>query len=162
MGPFDQAIAWSEEAIVGPRRFLERVWKALPQTKENLVASSASLNKLIKKVSEDIEGMKFNTAISSMMIFLNENEKMSRETYEVFLKLLAPFAPHMTDELWQMLGNKNSINQASWPKYDLAKINEDEIKIIIQVNGKVRGEITVSSAAGEAEVKWRAKKGHIC
>jgi leucyl-tRNA synthetase len=151
MGPFDQAIAWSEDGLLGPRRFLERVWVRATQLHENS-STSASLNKLIKKVSDDIESMKFNTAISSLMIFVNENESMPKEVFEIFLKLLAPFAPHIAEEIWEVLGNKNSINLSPWPVYDAEKIKEEKVKIVIQVNGKLRGELYVKADATEMEV----------
>ncbi|MES2315733.1 MAG: leucine--tRNA ligase [Patescibacteria group bacterium] len=177
MGPFDQAIAWSEEAIIGPRRFLERVWvmgarvNEAPQAQQNRVrvgapgervkrrdfAVPATLNKLIKKVTEDIDSMKFNTAISSLMIFSNEkSDSISKEEYEIFLKLLAPFAPHMTEEIWHALGNKSSITLAPWPKYDPNIVSNEEIKIVIQVNGKVRGEILALPDVAEEALKAQA------
>ena len=170
MGPFDQAIAWNEEAIIGPRRFLERVWKVATQIQKNFSgllqpsagtfpvqnSSVSALHKTIKKVSEDIEGMRFNTVISALMIFLNENPTMPKEVYEIFLKLLAPFAPHITEELWQLLGHKQSIHLEPWPKYDLSRIKDTEIKIVVQVNGKVRGEIIVPAETGEDEIKSKA------
>ena len=186
MGPFDQAIAWSEEAIIGPRRFLEKVWKLSQQVQKNssgltlpgvpggsytvqnssVPASrpatnfslSASLNKTIKKVSEDIESMKFNTAISALMIFVNESETniISRGEFEKFIKLLSPFAPHITEELWQNLGHKNSIQLEPWPEWDTNLIIDEEVKIVIQVNGKVRGEIVMPNNAAEEDIKNKA------
>jgi len=175
MGPFDQAIAWSEEAIIGPRRFLEKVWKIgiKLQTQENLNRVGAPgervkranftvsvvsklLNKTIKKVSEDIENMRFNTAVSSMMILATEMDKIesvSVEDYKKFLQILAPFAPHITEELWHMLGEKNSINVSPWPKWDESLIKDDEIKIAVQINGKVRTEIMIQAENSEEEVK---------
>jgi leucyl-tRNA synthetase len=150
MGPFDQAIAWSEDGLLGPRRFLERVWNRATQLQGN--STSATLNKLIKKVSDDIEAMKFNTAISSLMIFINENENLSKDAFETFLKLLAPFAPHMAEEIWHSLGNKNFIQLESWPVYDAKKFQDEKVKIVIQVNGKLRGEIHILPAATENEV----------
>ncbi len=178
MGPFDQAISWSDEAIIGPRRFLERVWKLSSRVQENYAALPSLrglrhgrnfpvpapnselpklLNQTIKKVTEDIEAMRFNTAISAMMIFVNEVEKnnfqLSTLDFITFLKLLAPFAPHITEELWSGLGQKGSIHVSAWPAWDEGAIIESEIKIIIQVNGKLRGEMIVPASASEEEVK---------
>lgn len=160
MGPFNQAVAWSTESIVGARRFLERVWKlqakiggATPEVVE------ASLHKTIKKVGDDIETFNFNTAVSALMILANDMERaesFSKEIYESFLKLLAPFAPHMTEELWNGLGNTGSVHTSTWPVFDEKKIVTSEVTIAIQVNGKVRDEIVVASGAGEEEVKTLA------
>lgn len=143
MGPFDQAIVWDTNTIAGSRRFIERVWRLQEKIggSENK-GIEVSVHKTIKKVSEDIENMKFNTAISSMMIFLNELERegpFSKKYYEVLLRLLAPFIPHITEEIWEMLGNKESINYSSWPEYDADKVMENTVQITIQINGKVRG-----------------------
>lgn len=161
MGPFDQAIAWSEEAIIGPRRFLEKVWrigeKVLKQKNfSGLLQPSARtfpvqnfsisklLNKTIKKVSEDIDAMRFNTAISAMMIFVNEVEKnnfqLSTFNFKTFLKILSPFAPHITEELWHVLGHKQSITFEKWPEYDISQVDLGEVNFVVQINGKVRGQ----------------------
>jgi len=177
MGPFNQAIAWSEEAIIGPRRFLEKVWRigervskqknfsgltlpGVPGGTHTVQNSSIFklLNKTIKKVSEDIENMRFNTAISSMMIFVNEAEKqgVSKNDFKKFLQILSPFAPHITEELWSRLGEKKSINLSKWPEWDKNLIKDVEIKIAVQVNGKVRAEIVIGAEDAEAEVKSKA------
>ncbi len=183
MGPFDQAIAWSEEAIIGPRRFLEKVWKTgiKLQTQQNLnrvgapgervkrvnfavSAVTKLLHKTIKKVGEDIEDMRFNTAISSMMILATEMDKaerVSKEDYKNFLQILAPFAPHMADELWHMLGEKSSINASSWPTFDLKMLVDDEIKIVVQINGKMRTEIMIKADEGEEEIKRKVLANEI-
>ena len=161
MGPFDQAIAWNDEAIVGPRRFLERVWKLgqrkfITATDEKL---KKILHKTIKKVSEDIENMRFNTAISAMMILATEIERAQRvaeKDFKIFLQILSPFAPHLTEELWHRLGEKKSINFSDWPKWDEKLLKDEEIKIAVQVNGKVRAEIVVGAEDAEAEVKNKA------
>jgi len=160
MGPFDQSVAWSTESIIGPRRFLERVWKL----KENLNSKNEnskleqSLHKTIKKVSEDIESFDFNTAISQMMIFVNEAEKegLVKKQYEVLLKILAPFAPHISEELWLELGNKKSVHLEKWPKHDEKKIKEERVTIVAQVNGKMRDSFEVPVDASEKEVKEKA------
>ncbi len=158
MGPFNQGVVWNTESIVGPRRFLDRVWKL--HTKINDASRNdehdAIIHKTIKKVSDDIETFGFNTAISTLMILLNDMEKtemISREHYETLLILLAPFAPHITEELWYEIGNKNSIHLASWPSFDATKIIEKDITMVIQVNGKVRDTIVVPLHTVEAEIK---------
>jgi leucyl-tRNA synthetase len=159
MGPFDQAIAWSEEAIVGPRRFLERVWNLQYKVQKNKKYSEFEIEKVIKKVGEDIESMKFNTAVSTLMIFMNDVSKadlISKEVYAKFLKLLAPFVPHITEELWHNLGEKKSINLSNWPKWNPNLIKDEEIKIVIQVNGKVRAEILIPVNLSEEDVKKQA------
>jgi len=162
MGPFDQAIPWSEEAIIGPRRFLEKVWKIAAQVQKNSYGSVEKLlHKTIKKVSEDIMEMRFNTCVSSMMILASEMEKsegISKGDYKKFLQILAPFAPHMTEELWREMGEKNSIHLSMWPEWDPSLIKDDEVKIAVQVNGKVRAEITVNAEADENEIKDIALK----
>ncbi len=159
MGPFDQAIPWSEESIVGPRRFLERVWTLQEKVQIKMTSMPSlqtPLNRTIKKVSLDIEAMKFNTAISGMMILSTQMEKadyIAVADYRNFIKLLAPFAPHMTEEIWKNLGEKGSIHLASWPDWDETLTQEAEIKIVVQVNGKLRGEIIILAEATEEEVK---------
>ena len=161
MGPFEDAVAWSTESIIGSRRFIEKIWRI--SEKKPIVNSEDNLKKLlhktIKKVTEDIENMRFNTAISSMMILANEMEKalwLSVKDYKLFLKILAPFVPHITEELWATLGEKKSIHISSWPKWDENLIKEEEVKIGIQVNGKVRGEMMISRDEKEESIKSRA------
>ncbi len=169
MGPFDQAIAWDENGIVGCRRFIERVWKLSGKIISTADSSHEILiNKTIKKVSEDIESMRFNTAVSTLMIALNEFEKegIAAGHYEILLGLLAPFAPHVTEELWQQLFAKNaskkkdakgtkivSIHQLPWPVFDPTKIKEAIVTIPIQINGKTRATVNMSPGASEDEVK---------
>ncbi len=158
MGPFDQAIAWDTNTIAGSRRFLERIWKLQEKvSKENNNEKIEILvNKTIKKVTEDIEAMRFNTAISSMMILLNEFEKeqiISKRNYEILIQLLAPFAPHITEELWSILKNKKSIHQTDWPKYDESRLVNDRVNLVVQINGKVRGTIEIDVNEGEDQIK---------
>ncbi len=153
MGPFGQSVSWSTESIVGPRRFLERVWRL--QEKVSAVKTStvdAVLHKTIKKVGDDIEAFGFNTAISSLMILANEMEKaesVSITNYETLLVLLAPFAPHITEELWYSLGNKTSVHLATWPTYDEAMTVVSEVTIAVQVNGKLRDTMVMPSGASQ-------------
>jgi leucyl-tRNA synthetase len=163
MGPFDQAIAWSEENIIGPRRFLERVWrlaeKVAPDAKHS-DATKRALHETIKKVTTDIEQMGFNTAISQMMILLNALEKepqVPAETYETLVSLLAPFAPHITEELWTMMGKSGSVHASSWPMYDEKALVETHVTIAVQVGGKVRGTIELPIDATEKDALDMAK-----
>jgi leucyl-tRNA synthetase len=158
MGPFTQSVSWSTESIIGPRRFLERVWRL----QEKIVTAGDThdvesiLHKTIKKVGEDIESFNFNTAISALMILVNEMEKATvllRSQYETLLVLLSPFAPHITEEIWHTLGNTESINLAPWPTHDQARMTSREVSIAIQVNGKVREVITVPSSSSDEEIQ---------
>ena len=166
MGPFDQAVSWNTDSLIGPRRFIERVWKlgmskaAFDKKSVSKTAFDILLNKTIKKVAEDIEAMKFNTAVSTLMILSNEMEKseVGMEDYKKFLQILAPFAPHVTEELWQNLGKKKSIHLSSWPKWDENLIKDEEVKIVIQINGKVRAEMLVEVDESEEEIKKKAQE----
>lgn len=145
MGPYGVTTnyPWDPNGVVGVRRFLERVWKAKEKIGDT---ESKGLDKAIKKISEDIEEHKYNTAISQMMIVLNqwdEQEVLSRSDYKILLQLLAPFAPHMSEELWYDIGEPQSIHLASWPQYDPEKVIEDTVIIGVQINGKVRGELSI-------------------
>ena len=165
MGPFDQAVSWSTDSMVGPRRFLERVWQASYKVQSYKVIKTNQvleklLHKTIKKVTEDIENMRFNTAVSSMMIFINEVEKnnfqLSTFNFKTFLQILSPFAPHVAEELWAQMGEKKSISLSDWPVWDESLIMDTEVKIAVQVNGKVRGEIMVGVNDSEEMVKDKA------
>jgi leucyl-tRNA synthetase len=173
MGPFEQSVAWSTESIIGSRRFLERVWNLQSKVRKNKKYAEFEIEKTIKKVSEDIEEMKFNTAISTMMIFVNEVGKLefiSQIAYEKFLQILAPFAPHLTEEIWQKLhlspnpspdkgrgrGGVESIHLSVWPKWNENLIKDEAIKIAVQINGKVRAEMMILADLNEEEIKKQA------
>lgn len=157
MGPFDQAIAWDEGAIAGSRRFIERVWRLMSKIGDVEEGKLETLvHKTIKKVSEDIEEMKFNTAISSLMILVNEfekEEKISRAHYEILVHLVAPFAPHVAEEIWSLMGNKGSIHGTSWPSFNPEKLVDQSVKVVIQINGKVRGDMEVKIDTPDDEMK---------
>ncbi|MDP3726266.1 MAG: class I tRNA ligase family protein [bacterium] len=162
MGPFSEAIAWNTENIAGARRFIERVYalafRAEDQKSEGAILSL--VHQTIKKVGDDIEAMKFNTAISQMMIFLNAFEKekiIFKDIYKIFVRLLAPFAPHVAEEIWELLGEGHSIHKEPWPLYDEEKIIETVATIVVQVNGKVRGEFQISRDEEERVVKEKAQ-----
>ncbi len=165
MGPFNQTIAWNTKGVKGVKRFLDKVWKLSNQLigadQSKKQQSHSDFNKVIhrtiKKVSEDIEVMKFNTAISTMMEFTNSWQKdilsLKREDFENFLKILAPFAPHLVEELWEKSGHKKSIFLEIWPEYDLELVKEKTIILVIQVNGKVRDKIKVEADIIEEKAK---------
>jgi leucyl-tRNA synthetase len=159
MGPFSQNIAWSTDGVKGVRRFLEKVWKLHLKVSEQEATSGKVnnlLHKTIKKVTEDIENFRFNTAISQMMILVNEmdkKEKIPAADYELLVTILSPFAPHITEELWNKLGHGESIFLHKWPEYDPNLIKDEEIELVIQVNGKVRDRIKVSADINEDDAK---------
>ena len=156
MGPFTDAIAWKTSNLIGARRFIERVWRLQESFAESADENvERVLHQTIKKVGEDIRNFKFNTAISAMMIFVNEAEAKSvtKGQYKAFLKLLAPFAPHMADDLWHEIGNETSIHLEKWPKYDPQKILADTVTIAVQVNGKARATVSVPRDSDEETVK---------
>jgi leucyl-tRNA synthetase/predicted esterase YcpF (UPF0227 family) len=160
MGPFTDAIAWNTNSMVGARRFLERVWRLQERVSKDVpVSVEKQLHKTIKKVGEDIQTFKFNTAISTMMIFVNtaEKEGITKAQYKTFVQLLAPFAPHMAEDLWQGFGNKKSVHVSPWPTYEEKMLLEDSVKFVIQINGKVRAQVELPSHATEAEVQTAAE-----
>ena len=151
MGPFEEVKPWDTQGIIGIHRFLNRIWELTKKIKKEKIKKEKDqemlreLNRLIKKVSEDIENFKFNTAISAMMEFINfiSNKKVSIETWKTFVKLLFPFAPHISQEIWSLLGNKSLLDYEKWPKYDSKYIEEKTRKIIVQIDGKKRDEIEI-------------------
>lgn len=157
MGPFDQSVAWDTNGLVGVRRFLEKVWalqeKIAATQNKNILTK---LHQTIKKIADDIEKMAFNTAIAKMMELVNEmtrEEVIGKEQYEALLKILSPFAPHIAEEIWNELGNKKSIALEAWPEYDAELAKESTLSIALQINGKVRDEITIDAQTGDDEVK---------
>jgi len=177
IGPFDQTISWSAKGVQGCFRFLNRLWQLFGDVgkiggrgNRELVSK---LHRLIKKVSQDLETMKFNTAVAAFMEFTNswaeEKQTLSKKEAEIFLGLLAPLAPHITEELWEQLGHQKSIFFEKWPQYDENLIKKETFQLIIQINGKVRDKLEVKQDISEEEVKklalsqekiqkWLAKK----
>lgn len=164
MGPLDASTAWSEKGIEASRRFLDRVWRLVIDEEGNVRDRVTKVNRgeldkvyhqTIKKVTEDYEQLHFNTAISQMMIFVNEANKVDALpiTYiEGFVQLLAPIAPHMTEEIWKKLGHTVSVTKAAWPIYDEKFLVEDEVEVVFQVNGKVKSRSSVPAAATKEEL----------
>ena len=161
MGDYGIECPWNDDAIRGVSRFLDRVYNLKDRVvDEHNNKLEVVINKTIKKVSNDIEAMKFNTAIAELMKLVNtfyDEETISKADYEVFIKLLYPFAPHVTEELNELLGN-TSLVHASWPTYDESKTIDDTFEMIVQVNGKVRGKTVVSTSCTEDEMKKAAKE----
>lgn len=161
MGPIDAVKPWDSKGIEGSKKFLDRVWRLYTQTDKIKDLPNPELEKVynftVKKVTNDYETMNFNTAISQLMIFINSVYKTDifpKEYAEGFVKLLNPVAPHITEELWNtVLGGMSSISYAEWPKYDEMKIIDEEIKLPIQVNGKVKTTITIPLDSDEETVK---------
>ncbi|MCM3692042.1 leucine--tRNA ligase [Neobacillus niacini] len=162
MGPLDASIAWSTNGLDGSRRFLDRIWRLMveengdlnPKIQDNEEASNLEkvYHQTVKKVTEDYEGLRFNTAISQMMVFINEAYKstvLPKHYMEGFVKMLAPVAPHVAEELWEKLGSRGTISYETWPAYDEAKLVDDEVEIVIQVNGKVKTKLKVPTDASK-------------
>lgn len=157
MGPLDASIAWSENGLEGSRKFLDRVWRLLIDEEGNMrdritTINSGELDKIyhetVKKVTEDYDNLHFNTAISQMMIFVNEANKAKTLPYayvKSFIQLLAPIAPHLSEEIWVKLGNEPGISYVAWPTYDASKLIDDEIEVIFQVNGKIKARAKVAN-----------------
>lgn len=157
IGAFDLSAAWSQEGVKGCRRFLERVWKLQDMVVDKDGYSkkmSASIHKTIKKVSDDYETLKYNTAIAAMMALVNEFYKVGEITkgeYKTLLTLLNPVAPHMTEELWEIAGFDGYVYQTAWPEYDEDAMKENEIEIAVQINGKTRGVVTLPADVSKEE-----------
>ena len=164
MGPFDQTAPWSMESIRGCMKFLDRVWNMqefLVDGDEYSEKFEKMMHKAIKKVSSDIEEMKFNTSVSTFMTMVNEfykEKQINKAEFTTFLQLLNPFAPHMTEELYQKIGGTEELAYKAWPTYDESKTIEDEIEIPVQIKGKVKATITIKKDEDEEVVKQKAKE----
>ena len=162
IGDFEKAAPWNPSSIRGCKRFLDRTAGLMEIADGRGVTPKleAPLHKLIKKVTEDIDAMKFNTAIAAMMAFLNEVYDLGTITIdelETFIKLVNPFAPHLTEEMWQLLGNNSFLSVEAWPKYDETKTVENSIEIAVQINGKLRSTIQINKDASKDEAINTAK-----
>jgi leucyl-tRNA synthetase len=162
MGPFTDSIAWNTNSMIGSRRFLERVWKLQDKAvaEEGGADIESLLHRTIRKVGDDIKAFKFNTAISTMMIFVNAAEKgaVSASQYARFLQLLAPFAPHMTEEIWRTKGHNISIHVSEWPAYSEDIAREERVTIAVQINGKTRGSVELARDTDKAAIEHAAKE----
>ncbi|MDQ0231171.1 leucine--tRNA ligase [Metabacillus malikii] len=165
MGPLDASIAWSTTGLDGARRFLDRIWRLFIEDNGELSPKIVDkydeglervYHQTVKKVTEDYEGLRFNTAISQLMVFINEAYKatvLPKEYVEGFVKLIAPIAPHVAEELWSKLGNETTISYEAWPAYDESKLVENEVEIVVQVNGKVRAKLQVAKDATKEQLE---------
>ncbi len=164
MGPLEASKPWSEQGVEGARRWIERVWRLAMETPDKITAEPTPeldyvYNFTVKKVTEDIDSLNFNTAISQMMIFINECyrvDKVNKDMMINFIKLLSPIAPHVCEEIHQHYTGKDTLAYESWPTYDEGKLVKNEIEIVVQVNGKVRGKIMVPADCEEAEIREKA------
>lgn len=164
MGPLEASIAWSTTGVDGARRFLDRIWRLLMtedgELKSKVGGKDLSLEKVyhqtVKKVTEDYEGLRFNTAISQMMVFVNEANKaetIPAEYAEGFVKLVSPLAPHLAEELWEKLGHSGTVTYEAWPVFDESKLVDDEVEIVLQLNGKVKAKLMVSKDATREQME---------
>ncbi|UXU58161.1 leucine--tRNA ligase [Staphylococcus agnetis] len=165
MGPLDASIAWSENGLDGSRRFLDRIWRLLVTDQHQLSAKvvneetpelQKSYHQTVKKVTEDFETLNFNTAISQLMVFINDcykADKINKSYIEGFVKMLAPIAPHLGEELWSILGHESTITYQPWPSYDEQLLEGDMVEIVVQVNGKVRAKLEISKNATKEEME---------
>ncbi len=161
MGPFENTTAWSTASIAGTARFIDRLVNLQDKVIDAAVAElEVGIHQTIKKVSDDIEAFKFNTAISQLMILMNAIEKagsVGKEQWLTVLRLLAPFAPHVTEELWEVNGQPFSIHQAAWPEADPSLLVATEVEVVVQVGGKRRGSVLLSPEASEEEALVAAR-----
>jgi leucyl-tRNA synthetase len=164
MGDYEQAAPWSESSVKGCKRFIDRLWKLQDMTVDGDAYSdalSSAMHKTIKKVTEDIEAMKFNTAIAAVMTLLNQiydNGTINRAELRDLLLIINPFAPHVTEEMWENMGFGGMLNEAAWPEFDEAKTVDNTVEIAIQIMGKVRSRITVPTDISAEEAIALAKQ----
>jgi leucyl-tRNA synthetase len=172
MGPLEDSALWETSGVAGTRRFLDRAWRLVvdPETggrsaklTDATIADKElerALHAAIKKVTEAVTSMRFNTAIAEMMVFVNEATKRPQipvAWIEAFVRILAPFAPHVAEELWEKLGHATGISFETWPAFDEAKLAVDTITVAVQVNGKLRGQVQLPSAVGKDDAIAAAK-----
>ncbi|WP_155592680.1 leucine--tRNA ligase [Lysinibacillus cavernae] len=166
MGPLEASVAWSTNGLDGARRFLDRIWRLFVNEEDGAISAKIQVSndqtlekayhQTVKKVTEDYEGIRFNTAISQMMVFINDCYKadvIPTAYAEGFVKMLAPIAPHIAEELWQLLGHESTLSYEQWPTYDEAKLVDDEVEIAVQVAGKVRAKIVVAKDASKEDIE---------
>ena len=164
IGDFEKSAPWSADGIKGCSRFIERVWNlnnAVVDGDEYTEKLEKSIHKTIKKVSSDIENLKFNTAIAALMALLNDVYKVgkiNKAELKTLIILLNPFAPHATEEMWELNGFDGMLNEASWPTYDEAKTVDNEIEIVVQINGKTRDKLVIPADLPREEYEVKAKE----
>jgi leucyl-tRNA synthetase len=166
MGPLESTKPWNTNGVEGMYRFLSRIWRLFVQDDGTLNAKIVSgdgsdsfqrtWHKSIKKITEDFEALRFNTAISQLMIFVNDAykaEQLPKEAMNDFVQMLSPLAPHLAEELWERLGHKDSLSYASWPIYNEALTVEDEVEIVVQINGKIVDRVSITRDTDENEMQ---------
>ncbi len=164
IGDFEKAAPWSQSSIKGSKRFLDKVWALygiLCNEKGIRPSLESEFHRTIKKVTEDIENLKMNTAIAALMSLMNSiysTGKITADEYKIFITLLNPFAPHITEEIWEMCGFEGMLNQAKWPEYDESKCVESTVEIVVQINGKIRARLNVAADIGSDEAIALAKQ----
>ena len=165
MGPLEASKPWSQQGVEGAQKFIDRVYRLIVESGKVKDLENSNLDKIynqtVKKVTTDFESLGFNTAISQLMIFINEcykNDIIPKKYAEGFVKLIYPITPHVGEEMWMKLGHNNTISFESWPTYDESMLVEDLIEIAVQVNGKVRATISISVNDDESVIKERALK----
>ena len=157
MGPFDDVKPWSTQGVIGVRRFLDRVAKL----EASSVTDSNDLHKLIKKITHDIHDFKFNTSVAAFMEYLNNHKELSKHDLEVYLLLLAPFAPHLAEELWYNLGHNDSIHSQPWPQYDEKLAKDDTVEFVVQINGKKKGTIMIPAGLEGKDAKQHVDSSEL-
>ncbi|HCP49872.1 MAG TPA: leucine--tRNA ligase, partial [Gammaproteobacteria bacterium] len=165
MGPLEDGGDWDTNGVAGCRRFLDRAWRVFEEgklTDEEIDGSELerALHIAIRNVTDAVDSKRFNTAISDMMVFVNEATRAAavpRSWYAAFVTILAPFAPHVAEELWHVLGHQDSITYTTWPTFDESKIRTETIEIAVQVNGKLRATLNVDADAAAEDVVAAAK-----
>jgi leucyl-tRNA synthetase len=163
MGPLQQEKPWSTQGLTGVYRFLDRIWRLAERPLSDTPADDdlrRVLHKTIRKVGDDTGKLAFNTAISQMMILVNElykRDNLPREVWEVLVRLLSPYAPHLAEELWEMIGKEAPVSLAPWPAYDPALTVDDEHEVVAQVNGKIRARLTVAAGTDAATLEQLAR-----
>ncbi|ATF12550.1 leucine--tRNA ligase [Brevibacillus brevis X23] len=174
MGPLDASIAWSTKGLDGARRFLDRVYRLfvgdngelngkIVET-SNVAGMERVYHQTVKKVTEDYEGLRFNTGISQLMVFVNEAYKaevLPKKFMEDLVKMLSPIAPHLGEELWEKLGHSESLAYEAWPTYDEAKLVEDEVEIVLQINGKNKEKLLIASDSTQEQMEEMAKNNEM-
>ncbi|TXL58175.1 leucine--tRNA ligase [Cerasibacillus terrae] len=170
MGPLDADVSWSETGLDGAKRFLDRIWRLFVDengklsdkiVEEQTEALEKTYHQTVKKVTEDYANLHFNTAISQMMVFINEGykqERISKDYVEGFIKLIAPITPHIAEEIWEKLGHSDTISYETWPTYDESKLVDNEVEVVLQVMGKVRAKISVAKDISKEELERIALK----
>ncbi len=170
MGPLDASIAWSENGLDGARRFLDRVWRLFITDEGQLNPAITDTNgteafervyhQTVKKVTDDFAGLRFNVGISQLMVFINDSYKqkeLPKTLMEGFVKLLSPVAPHLAEELWEKLGNIETIAYEAWPTYDETLLVENEVEVVVQINGKIKGKLVIPKDSSREEMEQLAK-----